>query len=451
MTRHQLFTCTASIALLFTAISDAEARQTPTAPFTQASLADRAKAAGATDVVITTGPGGGLIIGGKLGGARFALAIPAGWVGDGLLYAHGYSTPGTPVTVSEDPVDKGPGGGLFKDAYGQGFAVGHSAYDKAGLGVETGVKNTARLRDFTVKIGGHRIYVMGDSMGGGIVVTLLETYPKAFAGGLARCGVVDSWHTLLGQITDMRLAYNALTKDTPYALPGEQDVRRTAVAPEPPAGTAEGAAQMHVFGQMVAMGTPPLTLWGAAQRNPDGPEARIARQVTAIGGFDYDAAALALPLITAALGADDMDATAGGWVYGNKDKIYSAPGMTEAEEETLNKNIQRVEASPKALAYLRSWREATGNIHVPLVTMHNRIDSLVPYAQETAFERKVEKAGRSRWLANYAVPATRMPLPVGGLEGYTHCGFDKVQTQAAWAALRNWVEKGERPAPDAVK
>ncbi|MFC0205353.1 alpha/beta hydrolase family protein [Novosphingobium soli] len=414
----------------------------------QDALVARAKALGVTDVTTRPAPNGGFILDGKIAGDAFALGIPSGWQGGALLYAHGYSTPGTPVAVSDDPVAKGPGTGLLGEAYSQGFAVGHSAYAKAGLGVETGVTNTKRLRDLVEKLGGKRIYVMGDSMGGGIVVTLLEMYPRAFAGGLARCGVVDSWQDLLGRLIDMRLAYNVLTKDTPYALPGEQDVRKNAIAPEPPAGTPDAAAQAYVWGQIGKVGAPPLALWAAAQKNPDGQEAKIVRAVTAIGGFDNDAAALAFPLVTATLGAEDMAATAGGWVYGNVGKIYAAPGLTPEENAALNRDIQRVEAAPAALAYLQRWHTATGRIATPLVTIHNRIDSLVPFAQEDTLKAAVAKAGRGRYLVQYGVPPTRAPLPIGGIEGYTHCGFDKGQTLAAWTALRGWVETGAKPSPE---
>jgi len=411
----------------------------------QQSLVAKAIRLEAVDVTSTARADGGVTISGRLDGNQFALAFPKGWTGDALLYAHGYSPPGTPVAVSPDPVDKGPGTGALAEAYGQGLAVGHSAYAKDGLGVEAGAKATLRLRDLLAKIGGKRIYVMGDSMGGGIVVTLLETYPKAFAGGLARCGVVASWEDMLGRLIDMRLAYNALTKGTPYALPGNQDVRHDALSSRPPADTPDAAAQAYVFGQIAKVGMPPLALWSAALKDPKGREARIVRAVTEIGGFEYDAASLAYPLVTAALGADDMTATAGGWVHGNIGKVYSAPSLSAEENSALNHDIQRVEASPQAVAYLRKWHTATGRIEVPLVTLHNRIDSLVPYAQEAQLAGAVERAGRSAKLAQFTVPPTRAPLPVGGIEGYTHCGFDTPQTLAAWNALRLWVEQGRKP------
>lgn len=436
----------ASAAALAVPVTTLAAKDVPAS--TQPALVAQATRLGATDVTATLRADGGVTINGRLDGNQFALALPKGWAGNGLLYAHGYSTPGTPVAVSPDPAGKGLASGVLGEAYGQGFAVGHSAYAKDGLGVEAGTKATARLRDLLANMGGKHIYVMGDSMGGGIVVTLLEMYPKAFAGGFARCGVVASWQDLLGRLVDMRLAYNALTKGTPYALPGVQDVRHDALSSRPPAGTPDAAAQAYVFGQIAKVGMPPLALWAAAQKDPNGREARIVRAVTAIGGFDYDAASLAYPLVTAALGADDMAATARGWVHGNVGKVYAAPSLSAAENAELNRDIQRVEAAPQAIAYLRTWHTANGRLAVPLVTLHNRIDSLVPYAQEAKLAAAVAGAGRTAKLAQFTVPPTRAPLPVGGIEGYTHCGFDEPQTSAAWNALRDWVEQGRTPAAE---
>ena len=417
----------------------------------QVALVAKAKRLGATDVTATPAPDGGITLGGKLEGDQFAVAFPRGWKGEALVYAHGYSTPGTPVAVAADPVKERTGGGIIATAYRDGVAAGHSAYDKDGLGVENGAHNTKRLRDFLVRLGAKRVYVAGDSMGGGIVVTLLESYPRAFAGGLARCGVVDSWKGLIGQLYDMRAAYNFLTIGTPYALPGEQDIRRSALSSVPPADF-RGDAKLYVWGQLTKIATPVMALWAAAQKDPASREARIVAQVTAIGGFANDAGALAFPLVTAALGADDMAATAGGQPFGNVGKVYASPTLTADEAAALNKGIQRVEASPAALTYLTRWHEASGRIADPLITMHNTIDSLVPYDQETAFKAAVSKAGRSAKLAEYPVPPMRAPLPVaGGVEAYTHCGFTPAQTEAAWAALHGWVKTGRKPAADAVK
>lgn len=430
------------------ATASAKAPTEPTSA--QRALAARAAALGATEVSAVPGPEGGLLLGGKLGGDQFAVAIPARWNHDALLYAHGYSTPGSPVNVLDDPTAPGTGAtGVLKAAYDASLAAGHSAYAKAGMGVETATINTLRLRDFLVRLGADKVYVSGSSMGGNIVLSLLEQHPQAFAGGLAMCGVTEGWEPLFAQLFDMRVAWNQLTRGTPYALPGEQDALRTALPTVPPPGDATDPEQFRGT-QMARLATPVLALFKAAQGRPDGPEARIARQVAAIGGFENEPASVAYPLLTIALGADDLRQTMGGQLYGNRGKVYRVPGMSARELAQFNRQVQRFGADPAAIAYARRWHQATGRFQVPLVTLHNRIDSLVPYAQSQGLGRIVHQAGNDARLVQFTVPGVKAPLPIGGVVGYTHCGFDPAQTVAAWNALHAWVERGTRPSEDLV-
>ncbi|RXD06640.1 DUF541 domain-containing protein [Sphingomonas sp. UV9] len=217
------------------------------------------------------------------------------------------------------------------------------------------------------------------------------------------------------------------------------------------------------------LGASDARLQGYALSNPEAAQARAntaavavaTRRATALASGAglrlgpivtvRDQASYDITVTGAALGASAMAATTGGQPYGNIGKIYADPTMTAAEGKALNDGIQRVAESPAALAYLTRWHEATGRIADPLVTMHNRIDSLVPYAQETALKATVARIGRSANLAEYPVAPLRAPLPVGGVEACTHCGFTPDQTKAAWQALRGWVATGRRPAADAVK
>ncbi|ALH81559.1 alpha/beta hydrolase [Sphingopyxis soli] len=417
----------------------------------QSVLAADARKLGATDIATFAAPDGGFILAGKLAGDQFSVAIPAKWNREALLYVHGYSTPGTPVAVAVDPLAKGTGAsGVLLEAYRDGYAAGHSAYDKPGMGVQTATENTLRLRDFLAKLGAKRFLVAGTSMGGNITLSLIEQYPKAFAGALSSCGVTDGWESLFGQLIDMRAAYNLLTEGTPYALPGEQDLTRSALPMDPPAGEA-ATSEAFRWGRIGQIAMPVLALAQAAQANPAGREARIMKQVASIGGFEPEPASIAFPLVTATLGMDDLNQTLGGNIYGNMGKVYASPEMTPEEASAFNAKVQRIVADPRAVANARHWHQATGRFRVPLVTIHNRIDSLVPYAQSEALGRIVKAAGNEKRLVQYTVPGTKAPLPVGGVEGYTHCGFSPEQSAAAWEALRGWVETGTRPAVDAVK
>jgi len=410
----------------------------------QAKLLDRARALGATDLTARTAPAGGMVLGGKLEGRQFALAFPADWTGDALVFAHGYTLPGMPLAVAENPTDKGAGGsGIMGVAYDDGLAAGHSAYDKAGMAVKTGAANTLRLRNFLADLGARRVYVSGSSMGGNIVMTLIEQNPRAFAGAFAQCGVTDGWEREFGQLTDLRAAYNQLTAGTPYALPGVQDVTRSALDIVPPAGTGGDA---HRTAQALRLTAPIVALFKAAEKAPDGPEVRIIRQVASIGGFEPEIGSFFYPLVTLSFGADDLRATLGGQIYGNIGKVYRSDEMTPAEAAAFNRGVQRFAADPAAVAEARRWHQVTGRFTTPLVTLHNRIDSLVPYAHAESLQRIVAAAGNSDRLLQKSAPAVLYPLPIGG-KGYDHCGFTPDEIQNSWRALRTWVESGRRPEP----
>ena len=78
----------------------ATSEQTAALTVVQADLVARANRLGATDIRTQPAPQGGFILGGKLDGDQFAVAFPANWNGNALLFAHGYSTPGSPIAAS---------------------------------------------------------------------------------------------------------------------------------------------------------------------------------------------------------------------------------------------------------------------------------------------------------------------------------------------------------------
>jgi len=446
VTRAAALAATLALALPSLAIPSPAAAQTTATAFTptpeQAALIARARAAGATDLTSRAAPNGGVILNGKLEGRQFALAIPANWKGDALLHAHGYTLPGTPLDVSTDPTSRFSGGtGIMAIAYADGLISGHSAYAKSGMAVGAGVTATLRLRELVKALGAQRVYVNGSSMGGNIVMALIETQPKAFDGAIAQCGVTDGWEREFGQLTELRAAYNFLTAGTPYALPGVQDATRSALPILPPPGEDGEAFRRK---QIVAIAAPVMALFKAAEAAPEGREARIIRQAASIGGFEPELASFLFPFSTLGFGADDLRETFGGQIYGNVGKVYRSLEMTPAEAEAFNKGVQRFAADPAAVAKARQWRQVTGRFQTPLVTIHNRIDSLVPYSHAESLTRIVAKAGNSGRLIQFVAPAVQSPLPVGG-KGYDHCGFSQDEMRNTWLTLRTWVESGKRP------
>ena len=313
-------------ALLFLAIPRREKVAEITPDTAQAALVARAKALGATDTQTLRAPDGGFVLQGRLAGDRFSVAFPRGWAdGRTLLFVHGYSTPGTPVEGLRDPLAHGTGAnGILLDAYKDGYAAGYIDYRKAGLGVQTASENTMRLRHMLAGMGAKQQLVAGTSMGGNIVLSLLENYPGAFAGAMASCGVTDGWESLFGQLIDMRAAYNVLTAGTEYALPGEKDIRRSALSTEASAHMA-GLGEPYRYAQILRIAWPIIKLSKAAAADPKGREAQILRQVASIGGFEPEVASIAFPLATITLGMDDLVQTLGGRYMVMPGKSMPAP------------------------------------------------------------------------------------------------------------------------------
>ena len=412
----------------------------------QASFAARATAQQATEVEVRAKEDGGFTVNGKLEGDHFAISVPVNWNGQALVFAHGYSVPGSSIAVSEDPAEKDPSGGLMKGAYAQGFAVAHSDFDKAGVGVESAVENTLRLRGFLGRMGVSEAYVAGGSMGGNIVMAIIETQPTAFNGALSGCGLVDNWSDEVGLLIDLRALYNVYTRDTEYALPGEQDIRRSALSPITPNAIGLLGDPYRLL-QMKRIADPIAALFKAARETPGGPEARIIEKIASITGVTPEPASLIVPIMTVSLGMDDMNATFGGFIYDNTTKVYASPFLSTEEGQRLNRDIARIQADPAAVAYADRWRRSTGQFSVPLVAIHNRIDSLVPYSQFEGLIRKAESAGNADRLLAITVPEINTPLTGTGLDGLAHCGFTPAQLGAAFNALQTWTTTGQRPNP----
>jgi len=339
-----------ALILLLAGCTKAPERRPITPP--QQQLVARMKAIGAANLQPNRRLDGGMSVAGTLAGRAFGIAIPAKWNGQVVLFANGYSIPGTPVSVPPDPIEKDPSGGFLTAAYKQGFAVGQSAFDKPAMAVKSGVNNTLRLRQWFVRLGATRFYLGGASMGGNIVMALIEQHPDAFAGAMSACGVTGDWETEVGHLVDLRAVYEYYTRGTKYALPGNPDLGRNGLSPTPPEGLGF-ARSAWLFMQIRRMSSPIAALFKAARADPGGEEARLVQKIASVANADPDPASFMFPIMTAMVGMDDMRESFGGTLYGNRTKRYGSPLLSAAETEALNRGIRRTDSSPQGVAFCR--------------------------------------------------------------------------------------------------
>ena len=124
----------------------------------------------------------------------------------------------------------------------------------------------------------------------------------------------------------------------------------------------------------------------------------------------------------------------------NVDTIYqfdSDPSLTPAEQD-LNDNIARVTADSQTRRSngLAQVPRISGDIAIPVLTLHNLGDLFVPVLNEVVYAKNVQAQGKSNLLVQRAI------------RGVLHCDFTAAEFSRAFIDLVQWVELGDKPEGD---
>ena len=342
------------------------------------------------------------------GGAGYRIEVPDNWNGDLVLYAHGFRGAGLELTVSNPSIR----------AYliANGYAWAASSYATNGYDVAQGVKDTHDLgKLFNGKVGNpDRTYIMGHSMGGHITGVLAEQHARTYAGALPMCGVMGD-NELFDYFVDFHLIAQAITGiSAPHPFPANYatttvpQIKAALAAPFPVALNADGlalkAATINISG-----GARPLT------------------DVAWVTWANF--------LFARGLSSEEGSVENENTVY----QLDSDPALSP-EEQLLNDTIQRISLDPQSRHPngLGGIPAISGNIRIPVQSLHTLGDLFVPFSMEQIYAQRVSDYGKSNLLV------TRAIRDVG------HCGFTPLEQQNAFADLVNWVENGVKPVGDAV-
>ena len=99
-----------------------------------------------------------------------------------------------------------------------------------------------------------------------------------------------------------------------------------------------------------------------------------------------------------------------------------------------NQKVERYDITPAAQNYLDQTYVPTGNLQIPVVSVHNFWDPLVPYFHEPALAQAVASAGATSMLLQRGIP------------NYGHCNFSTPVVVSSFQTLTNWVSTGIKPA-----
>ena len=346
-------------------------------------------------------------------GALYALFKPVDWNGDVIYYAHGIIDPALAITLPT-----GDDAEAIRDALGrQGFAIAYSSWSENGYDFKDGMQRTHQLRGFVNSRFGKpkRSFLLGQSLGSQIVEALAETYPGQYDGAVAVCGVMGGTKRQIDYIGHTRTVFDLMypnwlpgttTQDVPV-IPSQAQVVNAALF----AMNSDGFAG---FGKLASINQTQL-----AGRNA--PE-MINSLVTA--------------LVYHARGVNDLIGRAHGhFLFDNSNTVYSSPVLPLPLMNAINSSIARYSATPDAAAWLENNYEPTGQLRIPMLTLHNRFDPLVSFGHEAAYQQTTADAGFSANLRQRAV------------NNYGHCNFGATLTATTVQDLVNWVTTGVPAAP----
>lgn len=358
-------------------------------------------------------------------GAGFQIEVPDAWNGDLVLYAHGFRGNGTELTVSMPRIRE------FLIA--NGFAWAASSFSRNRYDIKAGVQDTMTLASrFNGLVGKpDRLFITGHSMGGHVTAVAIEQYPKKFAGAVPMCGVLGD-NELFDYINDFNLVAQAAA-GIPAQFPPDPAFPFTVVpglvaalgAPFPIALTPAGELLFAVH-QNISGGPRPGFLFGFLFWNTFGAPPLPA-----------------LPFLFQ-FGGDDgtIFGVAPGNVVDNTDTVYQIdqdPALNPIELG-LNASVLRVAQDPQGRHPngLSSIPAISGDISVPVVSLHTLGDLFVPFSMEQIYARRTVVHGKGDLFVSRAI------------RDFGHCFFLVSEEEAAFADMLDWVETGTPAAGDDI-
>lgn len=332
---------------------------------------------------------------GTISGTAYRIEIPSGWNGELVMYLHGYEPQGMPRQAVMAQTD------FDRWLLSKGYAVAQSQYATQGWAVADALTDNEQLRQKVVADYGKpkRTFLVGQSLGGHLVLASLEQNPKSYDGALALCGANSSATEIF---TDGVLApLVAFEVFFPNQL-----------------GLAPGG--------LADPNSPPMVDPNAIEKALQSNESNANLLATQ---FDLLREDLAGALLMRYVVLRDMMSHAGGFPVDNRNIVYSGFG----DDVAFNQNVRRYTGDPNAMAYTKAHATLLGLAPKPVVILSNNNDPTIPASISAQYARMAEATGHASNI--YTLPSM----------GKGHCAFSPEDVDMAFGVLTKWVETGKRP------
>lgn len=366
-------------------------------------------------------------------GAHIMAILPAGWKaasGVAVMHAHGGPNLGVPKLerVEEDAT-------RWAVMPGSGYAWAGTSYRRGGYGVSMSVDDMEDLRVWFVAHFGQprRMVLHGQSYGGGVASVAAErdgsrvvdqSGRPAFDGVLLTSGVLGGGVDAYAMRLDLRAVYQFYCRNHP--LPSEPQYPLWQGLPE---GSALNHAELERRVHECTGNNKP-----AAERTPE----QVRRLQAILTAVPVTEKSLISHLAWGTFLFRDLTQKRLGNrnPWDNTQTYYK--GLDAAGEEQLNAGVPRYAADPQAVDRLLADSRPTGRTSLPTVTIRGINDPTAFVELARSYERIREAAGTAGQLVQFYT----------GESGHSY--LSDPEYRAAMAALLAWIDRGDKPMPQAV-
>jgi hypothetical protein len=117
----------------------------------------------------------------------------------------------------------------------------------------------------------------------------------------------------------------------------------------------------------------------------------------------------------------------------NRETAYHLGAVSDVPIDAFDRGVVRLRTNDDALRSFVAGADTTGELAMPLLTMHSTGDGQVPVDQARILRRRVDAAGNDDLLVQWV------------LRDPSHCGFNTREIARGFEALVDWVEHGKKP------
>lgn len=356
-------------------------------------------------------------------GAFYSLAVPARWNGSLVLHAHG----GPDLGDGSDPERSADDLARWAVMVKEGYAWAGSAYRRGGYGTRMAAADTENLRRLFVAGFGRpeRTYVHGQSWGGNVAAKVVETYGDqrgAYDGALLTNGVLAGGSRGYDYRVDLRVVYQYYCRNHPRPT-------------EPQYPLWQGLrADSELTSAGLRARLQECTGYASAPAERTAPQQRNLDDILAVTGVPERTLESHLRFATFTFRDIVHRRLDGRNPFSNQGVRYAG----SHDDAALNAGVERFGPDPTARRDLSYDSDLTGDVRLPVLTLHAIDDPTAFVEHEAAYRDTLRGAGRDRQLVQTFTRERE------------HSGLSAAEYANSLAALDAWVRSGVRPTARSI-